>query len=137
MYIRHRQTRLLLYIHNNFLSKFLTQLKSRILTIKIGVMFLCKNLFFFARLNRFLYFWVFKCQISACRFLNHQVLICGFLLYVRPVFKHCATAIPVQHLYLHVSAKEKTSPKDYIHIHSRVYMYFIFLYFLNYWIHLC
>ena len=55
-----------------FCQKFLTQLKSRILTIKIGVIFfLCKNLFFFARLNRFLYFWVFKCQISACWFLNH------------------------------------------------------------------
>ena len=38
-------------------QKFLTQLKSRILTIKIGVIFfLYKNLFFFARLNRFLYY---------------------------------------------------------------------------------
>ena len=54
-----------------FCQKFLTQLKSRILTIKIRVIFLYKNLFFFARLNRFLYLWVFKCQISACRFLNH------------------------------------------------------------------
>ena len=45
-------------------QKFLTQLKSRILTIKIGVIFLDKNLFFFATLN-----WVFKCHISACRFL--------------------------------------------------------------------
>ena len=40
--------------------------------IKIGVIFcLYKNLFFIARLNRFLYFWEFKCQISARRFLNH------------------------------------------------------------------
>ena len=64
-----------------FCQQFLTQLKSRILTIKIGVIFLDNNIFFFARLNRFLYFWVFKRQISACRFLNHEVLICGFLLY--------------------------------------------------------
>ena len=37
-----------------FCQKFLTQLKSRILTIKLGVIFLYENLFFFARLNRFL-----------------------------------------------------------------------------------
>ena len=36
---------------------------------------------------------------------------------------------------LHVSDEEKTSPEGYIHIHSRVYMYFIFLYFRNYWIY--
>ena len=55
-----------------FYQKSLTQLTSGILTIKIGVIFvLYKNLFFFARLNRFLYFWVFECQISALRFLNH------------------------------------------------------------------
>ena len=35
-------------------------------------------LFFFARLNRFLYSWVFKCQIPPGRF---YVVICGFLLY--------------------------------------------------------
>ena len=35
-----------------------------------------------------------------------------------------------------MSDEEKTSPKDYIHIHSRVYMYFICLYFLNYWIYI-
>ena len=38
---------------------------------KIRVFFLYKNLFFFARLNRFLYILVLKCPISACRFLNH------------------------------------------------------------------
>ena len=47
-----------------FCQKFLTQLTSGILTIKIGVIFLYKNPFFFARLNRFLYFWVFKCQFQ-------------------------------------------------------------------------
>ena len=35
---------------------FFTQFKSRILTIKIEMIFFCKKLFFFARLNRFLYF---------------------------------------------------------------------------------
>ena len=64
-----------------FRQKFLLHLKSRILTIKIGVIFLYKNLSFFGRLNRFLYVWVFQRQISACRFLNHYVLICKFLLY--------------------------------------------------------
>jgi len=39
-------------------EKFLTQLKYR--KIKIGVIRLHKILFFFARLSRFLYFWVFK-----------------------------------------------------------------------------
>ena len=52
-----------------FCQKVLTKLRSRILTIKIGVICLYKNVFFFSRLNRVLYFWVFKCQISACRFL--------------------------------------------------------------------
>ena len=37
---------------------------------------------------------------------------------------------------LHVSDEEKTSPKDYIRKNSRVYMYFIFLSFLNYWIYI-
>ena len=54
-----------------FCQKFLTQLKSKILMIKIGVTFLYKNLFFFSRLNRFLFLGVFKCQNSDCRFLNH------------------------------------------------------------------
>ena len=52
------------HIHNNLLSNFLTRLKSRILTIKIGVTVLNKDLLFFARLNRFVYFWVCKCQIQ-------------------------------------------------------------------------
>ena len=39
-----------------FCQKFLTQLKSKILNIKIGLNFLCKKLFFFSRLKRFLYF---------------------------------------------------------------------------------
>ena len=56
------------HIHKAFGQKFLTQLKWRILTIKIGVTVLYKNLFFFARLNRFLYSWVFKCQIPPGRF---------------------------------------------------------------------
>ena len=55
------------------LSKVSDTNKSRIniLTIKIGVIVLYKNLFFFPGLNRFLYFWVLKCQFSASRFLNH------------------------------------------------------------------
>ena len=40
-----------------FRRKFLTQLKSRILTIKIGVIFSYKDVFLFARLNRILYFF--------------------------------------------------------------------------------
>ena len=51
--------------------------------------FLCKSLLFFARLNRFLYFWVFKCQISACRFLNHQLLICGFYCITKTSSNNC------------------------------------------------
>ena len=39
-----------------FCQKFLTQLKSKILNIKIGLNFLGKKLFFFSRLKRFLYF---------------------------------------------------------------------------------
>ena len=54
------------HIHNNLLSKVSHTIKIENLTIKIGVICLYKNLFFFARLNRFLYVWVFKCQISAC-----------------------------------------------------------------------
>ena len=63
-----------------FCQKFLTQLKSRILTIKTGVIVLYKDLFFFARLNRFVYFWAFKCQIQLTRFL--YVVLAGFLLYI-------------------------------------------------------
>ena len=61
------------HMHNTFCQKFLMELKLRSLTVKIGVIVLCKDLhvFFFARLNRFLYFWALQCQISACRFLNH------------------------------------------------------------------
>ena len=59
------------HIHKNLLSKVSDTIKSRILTIKIGAIVLYKNLFFFPGLNRFLYFWVFKCQFSASRFLNH------------------------------------------------------------------
>ena len=55
------------HIHNNLLSKVSHTIKIENLTIKIGVICLYKNLFFFARPNRFLYVWVFKCQISACR----------------------------------------------------------------------
>ena len=61
------------------ISQFLT-IKIQYFGYKIRVFFLYENLFFFARLNRFLYIWVLKCPISACRFLNHQVLIRGFLL---------------------------------------------------------
>ena len=46
-------------------------IKIQNLNIKSGVFFLYKNLFFFVRLNRFLYIWVLKCKFSACRFLNH------------------------------------------------------------------
>ena len=66
-----------------FCQMFLTQtiiLQSRILTIKIGVAFLYKNLFFFSRLNRFLFFGVFKCQII--------ILICGLLLYEGKIIDH-------------------------------------------------
>ena len=44
------------HIHN-FLLEVSHTIKPRILTIKIAVIFL--KLFFFARLNRFLYLWVF------------------------------------------------------------------------------
>ena len=63
-----------------FCQQFLTQLKSRILTIKTRVIVLYKDLFFFARLNRFVYFWAFKCQIQLTRFL--YVVLAGFLLYI-------------------------------------------------------
>ena len=46
--------------HSNFLSENSNKTKPKILTIKIGVIFLDKNLFFLAKLNRLLYFWVFK-----------------------------------------------------------------------------
>ena len=61
------------HMHDTFCQKLLMELKLRSLTVKIGVIVLCKDLhvFFFARLNRFLYFWALQCQISACRFLNH------------------------------------------------------------------
>ena len=70
------------HIHNNLLSKVSDTIKSRILTIKIGVIVLYKNLFFFAGLNRFLYFCVFKCQFSASRF-----LYAGFYCIVSEVLK--------------------------------------------------
>ena len=40
-------------------------IKIQNLNIKSGVFFLYTNLFFFDRLNRFLYIWVLKCKISA------------------------------------------------------------------------
>ena len=45
------------------ISKVSDTNKSRIWTIKIGAIVLCKNLFFFPGLNRFLYFWVLKMPI--------------------------------------------------------------------------
>ena len=57
-------------------------IKIQNLNIKSGVFFLYKNLFFFVRLNRFLYIWVLKCKISACRFLNHYVLIRRFSVFM-------------------------------------------------------
>ena len=66
------------YGMNNIFGKTKKQYTTKIYTTKIqnlniksGVFFLYKNLFFFVRLNRFLYIWVLKCKISACRFLNH------------------------------------------------------------------
>ena len=48
-----------------FRQKFVTQLKSRIVTIKIGVIFfLQKPIFVCLRLNRFLYFWVFNAKFQ-------------------------------------------------------------------------
>ena len=47
------------------------------------------------RLNRFFYFGVFKCQISACRFLNHQVL--GFIVCC---FLHMADNCRCIHVYI-------------------------------------
>ena len=68
-----------IYIYTiTFCQNFLTQLKSGLLTIKIGVIFLYKNLFFFARLNRFLYFWVFKHQIQPVGSLITRYLYAGF-----------------------------------------------------------
>ena len=48
----------------------------------VGVSFFCIRTCFSlpGRRGSFSYFWVFKCQISACRFLNHPVLIWGVLL---------------------------------------------------------
>ena len=43
---------------NIYTITFLTELKSRILTIKFGAIFWYKNLFYCVRLNRILYFWV-------------------------------------------------------------------------------
>ena len=66
-------------LKSSTLQKF-SQLKPRTWTSNLEC-FLYKNLFFFVKLNRFLYIWVLKCKISACRFLNHYVLIRGLLLY--------------------------------------------------------
>ena len=57
----------------------------RYLDIKSSVLHGPVALFFFARLNRSLHFWVFKCQISACTFWNHEVLVCRFLLYEKHI----------------------------------------------------
>ena len=52
-------------MHNTFCQKLLTQLKLTILTIKIAGIVLYKNLFFFARLNRFPYiFGYFKAKFQ-------------------------------------------------------------------------
>ena len=63
-------------IHNNFLSEVSHTITTQ--NFEHQKFFVSRTIyFFFARLNRFLYFWVFKCQISACRFLNYQVKIFG------------------------------------------------------------
>ena len=52
------------HVHNSFFSEVSHTIKSRILTIKIEVIsFLYKNLFFFARLNGFLYLSHFSLQV--------------------------------------------------------------------------
>ena len=63
---------LLVRLKSSTLPKTLHLTKIQNLNIKSAVFFfLYKNLFFFVRLNRFLYIWVVKCKISVCRFLNH------------------------------------------------------------------
>ena len=55
--------------------------------------FLCKKLFFFAGWTGSYIFGVFKCQISACRFLNPQVLMCGFLLLQKLRYDHILSTL--------------------------------------------
>ena len=67
------------HIHNNFLSIVSRTTKIQNFDHQNWSDFFCcccfflffwyKNLCFFARLKRVLYFWLFNCQISACRFL--------------------------------------------------------------------
>ena len=53
------------HMHNTFCQKLLTQLKLTILTIKIAVIVLYKNLFFFARLRTGSYiFGYFKAKFQ-------------------------------------------------------------------------
>ena len=67
------------HIHNNFCQNFLAQLKSRIFTIKIGVIFFCIRIYFsLPGWTGSFIFWVFKCHISGCRFLITRFLHLGF-----------------------------------------------------------
>ena len=47
--------------------------------------FFCVKSISFARLNSFLYCWVFKCQISACRFLYADFYFLLFVAFFGPV----------------------------------------------------
>ena len=67
---------------------FLAHLNTEFWSLKLEwFFFVYKNLFSFARLNRFLFLGVFKCQVSAYWFLNHLGLTCRFLLYIVRVIK--------------------------------------------------
>ena len=64
-------------IHNNFLTEVSRTMKIQNLDHPNWSDF-SAYIFFFARLNKFLYILVFHRQISECRFLNQYVLIRGF-----------------------------------------------------------
>ena len=68
--------------HNNFLSEVSHTIKNQNLTIKIWVIFLYKNVFFFSRLNSFLYFGVLNAKFKPVSsqitgFLYSQLSPCG------------------------------------------------------------
>lgn len=58
------------HIHNNFFPEDSQTIQIQNFDHQNWSDVLYKNIFFFARLNLFLYSWVFKCQMPACRFLN-------------------------------------------------------------------
>ena len=83
-----------------FCQTFLTQLKSKILTIKIGVIFLYTNLFFCQAI------WIFK-----CRCLNN---LCRFLLYSTAKIIITFTSLSAIQNIIHFIFQFETT-----HVHSR------------------